>query len=51
MMSQRCVVRKWLHEGDLTVSTVTSSETSDGGRLTRQFFKWTRDISAAVAFR
>lgn len=33
------------------MSTVTSKETSDGGRLTRQFFRWTKDISAEVDFR
>jgi len=32
----------------LTVFTLTSKETSEDGRFARQFFKCTRDISAAV---
>lgn len=35
----------------LTVFTVTSRETKEAGRLTKQFFRWTSEISAAVALR
>lgn len=35
----------------LTVFTVTRRETKDAGRLTKQFLRWTSDISAAVALR
>lgn len=28
--------------------TLTSSDTNVGGRLTKQFFRWTSEISAAV---
>ena len=33
-----------------TVFRLTSSEYRDDGRLTRQFFRWMRDISAEVAW-
>lgn len=35
-------------EGPLTVFTLTSKETRDDGRFARQFFRCTKDISAAV---
>ena len=36
------------HRGRLTVLMVTSRLTREEGRFTRQLFKWTREISAAV---
>lgn len=35
----------------LTVFTVTSRETKEAGRLTKQFLRCTNEISAAVALR
>lgn len=35
----------------LTVLTVTKSETREAGKLTKQFLRWTSEISAAVALR
>lgn len=32
----------------LTVLTLERREASDGGRLTKQFWRWTSEISAAV---
>lgn len=37
--------------GVLTVSTFTRRDTRGAGRLTKQFLRWTSDISPAVALR
>jgi hypothetical protein len=34
----------------LTVFTLTRSDTKDDGRLTKQFFKWTKDSLAGVVW-
>ena len=42
--------QQFLAAGELTVLTVARSEASDAGRFTRQFWRCTTEISAAVAW-